>query len=98
MKAIIYQPGQPEQPYEAKDFTLDTTADQIVLASTALRCSPEMVDILASGKNYLAYSVFDDERDINIPAMQVLTDLTGFEFNITDEDMVLRGPVLVVTV
>lgn len=61
-----------------------------------LNCSRELVDVLAAGKDYVAYSVFDCEEGINPAAMQVLANLTGLPFDIENEDEALRGPVLVI--
>lgn len=62
-----------------------------------LHCAPELVDVLASGQGYVAYSVFDCEGEVNPEAMAALGALTGVSFDAGNEDELLRGPVLVVT-
>jgi len=61
-----------------------------------LSCAPELVDVLASGPNYVAYSVFDCEDDMNPAAMAAVTEVSGVSFDLSDEDAVLCGAVLVV--
>lgn len=59
-----------------------------------LGCAPELVDVLASGLDYVAYSVFDSEEAVNEAAMMAVTAVSGVAFDATDEDMILCGPVL----
>jgi hypothetical protein len=61
-----------------------------------LGCVPALVDVLATGHDYVVYSVFDSEGAVNISAMDAVSKLTGMSLNPDDEDMLLRGPVLVV--
>jgi hypothetical protein len=61
-----------------------------------LGCTPALVDVLVCGGEYVVYSVFDCEEDVNHAAMTAVSELTGTTFNLTDDEMVLCGPVLVV--
>lgn len=59
-------------------------------------CAPALVDVLACGPRYVAYSVFDCEGPVNEAAMAAVVAVSGAEFDPKDEDAVLCGPVLVV--
>ncbi|UYZ58063.1 hypothetical protein [Hymenobacter latericus] len=62
-----------------------------------LGCSRQMVDILASGRTHVAYSIFDYEGgEANLAAMQLLAGKWGWEFDMNEEPEVLKGPVLIV--
>ena len=62
-----------------------------------LGCAPGLVDVLASGPEYVAYSVFDSEGEANPAAMAAVAAVSGVAFDSDDEDAVLRGAVLVVS-
>ncbi|MGI4734142.1 MAG: hypothetical protein ACRYG7_03095 [Janthinobacterium lividum] len=55
-----------------------------------------MIDVLASGPDYVAYSIFDYEGDVNPAAMAAVAEVSGMSFDSDDEDAVLQGPVLLV--
>lgn len=99
MIATLYIPQHPPQKVPAEDFVLPsaTTGFAQVPAAVAelLGCMPGLVDVLASDKAYVAYSIFDAEGEENRLAMQVLMELNTASFD-SEEDNVLRGPVLVV--
>ena len=61
-----------------------------------LGCAPGLVDVLASGPDYVAYSVFDSEGEANPAAMAAVAAVSGVAFDAEDEDAVLCGAVLVV--
>ena len=63
-----------------------------------LGCAPGLVDVLASGPEYVAYSVFDSDEDANPTAMAAVAAVSGVAFDADDEDAVLRGAVLVVRI
>jgi hypothetical protein len=100
MRALLYQPGQLPKPVSADGFTLPDEITGIVSgasgAATVLECAPGLVDVLACGTGYVAFSVFDHEGETNLKAMRALSELTGVTFDLEDEDSILRGPVLVV--
>lgn len=62
-----------------------------------LGCVPELVDILACGPCYVAYSIFDSEGDVNPAAMNAVAKVSGIGFDLNDNDEILCGPVLVIT-
>lgn len=101
MQATLYLPQQPPQDIPADSLgTLDLAARFKTVPQgvpVLLGCTPELVDVLASGPDYVAYSVFDCEGPINHAAMVAVTKVLGVMFDAEDEDMVLCGPVLVVS-
>ena len=98
--AVLYQPGRP--PQQLSDEQLDNFLPDIKSSyvpntvSHLLGCAPSLVDILASGQGYVAYSVFDGEGETNIFAMRELAELTSNLFDLDNEDHILRGPVLII--
>ncbi len=62
-----------------------------------LGCAPELVDVLASGPDFVAYSVFDYEGPTNHTAMAAVAEVSGVQFDPDAEDERLCGPVLVIT-
>lgn len=101
MTTTLYLPNQQPQIITGETLNLpDETTSYVVVqerVSVLLNCQPELVDVLASGQGYVAYSVFDSEQEINTMAMQAVEVLSGEVFDQEEEDSVLRGPVLVVT-
>lgn len=101
MRALLYQPGQPPEPISADGFGLPDETTGFVSktsgAAAVLDCPPGLVDVLASGRDYVAFSVFDHEGEPNLEAMRVLSALTGTAFDAADEDELLRGPILLIT-
>ena len=61
-----------------------------------LGCAPALVDVLASGLDYVAYSVFDSDGEENPAAMAAVAAVSKVAFELADEDAVLCGAVLVV--
>ena len=98
MIATLYIPGQSSETIDELD------SPEIVNGFTnvpnqvpaLLDCLPDLVDILASGRGYVVYSVFDSEGEANDNAMEAVSTLTGIQFSPDDDDTLLRGPVLVV--
>lgn len=85
----LYLPGQQPIAKSAKDFTVaeGTHFGQVLpQAAEVLGCSPSLVDVLACGLNYIVYTTFDSEDQANPIATQAVADLTGIDFNVTDED------------
>lgn len=101
MHALLYQPGHPPQAVSPTGFVLpdETTGfvNEAGKAATLLDCAPGLVDVLASGRDYVAFSIFDHEGEPNLEAMRALSNLTGTTFDVDEEDELLRGPILVVT-
>lgn len=100
MTAQLYTPGQLPRLVSSAGFTIPDASGfaQVPLeAASMLGCALGLVDVLALGDGYVVYTVFDSEEDFNPKAMHVVAQLTGFSFNIEEEDELLCGPVLVVT-
>jgi hypothetical protein len=99
MIATLYLPQQPPQavPTERLSLPDPTTgfAQVTEKVSTLLGCAPELVDVLAIGPDYVAYSVFDSEESVNEAAMTAVAAVSGVVFDVEDDDTVLRGAVLV---
>lgn len=99
MCATLYVPKQLPKPVSIEGLVLPILKSKSVpvpeQVSALLGCAPGLVDVLVSDSNYVVYSVFDYEGDINHAAMTVLSELTGVRFG-EDEDDTLRGTVLVV--
>lgn len=100
MKATLYLPSQPPRAISTEGLSLPDPATGFAKvpeqAATLLGCALTLVDVLACGLEYAAYSVFDCEGELNIAAMDAVAELTGLEIDLSDEDTVLHGPVLVV--
>ncbi len=102
MDATLYLPDQLPQRVSAEGLILPDIATGYarvpVRVSAILNCSLGLVDVLASGPHYVAYSVFDCEGDTNQSAMYSVALLSGASFDSTDNDSILCGPVLIVSV
>ena len=100
MTVTLYRPSLAPEAVSEAGFRLDENTGQVIqdtgLAAGLLGCAPFLVDVLANGKGYLLYSVFDYEGEANTTAMAVFTKLTGIELNPEDDDGLLQGPVLVI--
>ncbi|MBU6122274.1 hypothetical protein [Hymenobacter siberiensis] len=55
-----------------------------------------LVDVLASGPDYVAFSIFDFEGEVNLAAMEAVAEISGHDFDAADEDQTLAGPVLII--
>ena len=100
MTVTLHLPGQVPKTVSEAEFHLDEISGQVIqntdLAAGLLGCAPFLVDVLANGKGYLLYSVFDYEGEANTTAMAVFTELTGVGLNPEDDDELLQGPVLAI--
>ena len=101
MDATLYLPQQPPQPVSTEGLTMPNPTTGLVGVPASvpelLGCAANLVDVLASGLGYVAYSIFDCEDDMNPAAMEAVAQISGVSFAFDDEDAVLRGAVLVVT-
>jgi len=100
MTATLYQPGQPPQPLPAELFTLPDASGRAKVTQAvadALGCHVGLVDVLASGPGYVAYSIFDCEEEINESAMIRLINLTEVAVDLEEDNDILRGNVLIVS-
>ena len=100
MTITLYRPGQAPEAVSEAGFRLDEASGQTIqntaLAAELLGCAPFLVDVLASGKGYLVYSVFDYEGEANTAAMATFAELTGVGLDPENDDELLQGPVLVI--
>ncbi|WP_223653152.1 hypothetical protein [Hymenobacter psoromatis] len=101
MHDTLYLPQQPPQAVPVEGLSMPDPATGFARVPervpVLLDCAPELVDVLASGPGYVAYSVFDCEGPANPAAMVAVAAVSGVAFDSEDEDTVLRGAVLVVT-
>lgn len=100
MRATLYLPTQPPRHVAVEGLILPSLAAGFAhmpeQVAVLLGCAPNMVDVLASGLGYVAYSVFDSEDEVNIEAMAAVTKVSGVTFDLGDEDTTLLGAVLIV--
>jgi hypothetical protein len=100
MTATLYQPNQPALIVPIDGLTLPNSNGYAVVTeriAKLLDCSINGVDILASSDDYVAYSIFDNEGETNLPAMITLSILTGYSFDPEIEDEILSGNILIIT-
>lgn len=100
MRITLYEPGLQPTEVAVGGFALHSESGQVIQntgrAAELLGCVPGLVDVLACGTGYLVYSVFDYEGATNPAAMAVVAKLSGMELDLSNEDEILQGPVLVV--
>ena len=101
MTALLFLPQLPPQAVSIEGLRLPEAKSGLAAVPEPvpilLGCAPGLVDVLASGLDYVAYSVFDCEGQANPTAMEAVAKVSGVSFDIDDEDALLRGPVLIVT-
>ncbi|ALW86347.1 hypothetical protein AUC43_15390 [Hymenobacter sedentarius] len=93
MTISLYKPTEEPLLLTPTQFSADIHCNgQLPVDRVAelLGCAKLLVDVLASGPDYVMYSVFDCEGEINPIAMEVFEALTGEPC----EDDPLRGPIL----
>ena len=100
MQATLYLPGLAPQTVSIAGLSLPDPANHYAYPTPAvaalLNCRPEALDVLAVGKDYVVWTVFDFEAGpANLAAMVEVGRLTGTALELEDEAMELRGPVLV---
>ena len=102
MTATLYLPHQSPRAVSTEGLSLPDSATSFVEVpvniAALLDCAPALVDVLASGPGYVVYAIFDCTGEVNHAAMAVVAELSGVKFNESDEDSILRGEVIVVTV
>lgn len=100
MNATLYLPKQPPQVVPADGLCMPDPKTGFARVPeqvpALLGCRPGLVDVLACGPEYVAYSVFDCEGETNQAAMAAVAAVSGVAFDSEDEDAVLCGAVLVV--
>lgn len=100
MNATLYLPHQPPQAVSIAGLSLPDPVSGFVgvpeQVPILMSCMPELVDVLASSPQYVAYSIFDFEGPVNQAAMVAMTAISGAIFDLEDDDTTLCGPVLIV--
>lgn len=100
MNATLYLPQQLPKAVSVDGLCMPDPktglAQVLEQVATLLGCAPGLVDVLASGPEYVAYSVFDCEGETNLAAMAAVAAVSGVAFEAEDEDAVLRGAVMIV--
>jgi hypothetical protein len=100
MQAILYIPNQPPQPVSTIGLSLPlptgyaSVSDEVV---HLLGCTRGLVDVLDSGPDYVAFSIFDYEGENNLLAMNALSAISSHHYDVEDDDQALQGPILLVT-
>lgn len=104
MQVTLYIPGHPPRAIEPTGFFLPdpVTGFAHVTSQVAqeLGCAPGLVDILDSGQDFVAYSVFDyPDDDFNEAATDALVKWSKHPevYHSSDPESQLRGPLLLVT-
>ena len=93
MTISLYEPAEEPLLLTPNEFSRDIHVNgklPVERVAELLSCAKFLVDVLASGPDYVLYSVFDCEGELNPIAMEVFTALTGEP---CDDDP-LRGPIL----
>jgi hypothetical protein len=101
MNATLYLPHQLPQAVPAEGLVIPDPATGFVKVpeqvSVLMSCAPILVDVLATGPGYVAYSIFDCDGPVNLPAMTAVAKVSGIVFDPDDELTTLCGAVLLVT-
>jgi hypothetical protein len=98
MTAILFSPQEVAKHVTISGFTGMSHMSSETRESIAklLGCQSELIDVLASGTEFVAYSIFDFEGGHpNEAGMRQLTKLTGLEFGM-DDDTTILGPLLII--
>jgi hypothetical protein len=99
MNATLYLPQQPPQTVFVDGLSMPDAETGFARVpeqvSVMLGCAPDLVDVLASGSDYVVYSVFDCEGPVNQAGMAAVAEVSGVAFDADDEDAILCGPMLV---
>ncbi len=101
MKATLFLPNEEPIEVPVEGLHLPDASTGFVPASIAaaslLGCNPNLVDILACGPEYVAYSVFGCEAGPpNKLAKEKISLITDVPFNLEDEEAELYGAILIV--
>lgn len=100
MNATLYLPRQRPQTVSTEGLELPDSLSGFThvpeRVAMLLGCAPGLVDVLANGPKYVAYSIFDSEDEVNHEAMAAVAAVSGATFDAEDEDMILCGAILIV--
>ena len=99
LHATLYLPEHAPRPIHFDDLHAISSVNNFMHIPpdipALLKCRPELVDVLASGPKYIIYSVFDATGKTNPEAMKMVAQLSGIILDVTNEDEILRGPVII---
>ncbi|QKG52256.1 hypothetical protein [Hymenobacter sp. BRD67] len=102
MKVIFYAPGQPPRDISPDGFELPSTPTGFARVTSRvveeLGCPPHLIDVQACGPGFVAYTIADHEGEPNELGMLALAKATGYTYSVEDDDTVICGPVLIVTI
>jgi hypothetical protein len=101
MVATLYLPQHSQQVTSTEGLKLPAPPNYYAFVTekvaALLGCTQEQVDVLDSGADYVAYSIFDSEGELNPEASLALATVSSNSFNLADEGRYLRGPILILT-
>lgn len=101
MNATLYLPHQLPQAVSIEGLVLPDPITGFVRVPgqvpVLMSCEPSLVDVLATGPGYVAYSIFDCEGPVNLPAMTAVSKVSGIVFDPKDDFTTLCGAILLVT-
>ena len=101
MKATLFLPNKEPTEVPVEGLHLPDASTGFVPASVAaavlLGCSPNLVDILACGTEYVVYSIFGyEEGPPNQLAKEKINLIADVPFSLEGEEEELYGAILVV--
>jgi hypothetical protein len=99
MNITLYKPSEaPQQvpPFEHAGNLVKGGSQPMERVAELMGCPVSLIDVQASGPNYVAYSVFDCEGPTNLLGMAEVARLSGVSLDPEEEDEQLCGPILVV--
>lgn len=101
MQATLYIPNQPPQLVSTIGLSLPLPTEYTFISDEVVQllgCARGLVDVLDSGPDYVAFSIFDYEGENNPLAMNALSAVSGHHYDAEDEDQALQGPILIVNI
>ena len=103
MVVTLYLPSKPPRSVRSTGFALPSPDTGYVSVTTRaaqeLGCSPELVDVLDCGPDFVAYSIFDYEGEVNSEGTLAVMRWSKHPKVYRDADSYdqLCGPILLVT-
>ena len=103
MKVTLYNPDQLPQSIPPAGFSLPDSStgfsEVTALIARELRCELDLVDVLDSGKDFVAYTIFDSGGEHNSTGIAEVMKWSDHPeaYQGDGEDDQLCGPMLLVT-
>ena len=100
MNITLYKPPEaPQQmlPFENAESLVKGSNLPMERIAELMGCGSGMIDVQASGPNYVIYTIFDYDGPVNLLGMAEVARLSGVPLDPEEEDEQLCGPILVVT-